>query len=139
MSQENVEIVRASFDAFYRGDMELLLEVMDPEIVVMQPPEVPDATMLHGHAGVMEAIAAWPGQWDDYQIEIAQIIDAGDHVAVRTHQRGRGKGSGVEVEDDIWFVLRFRDGKVAEWRMFGAEGDALAAAGLSERDTHADS
>ena len=92
MSQENVEIVRAAFDAFLRGDMETLLGLMDPEIVLMQPPEVPDGTTLHGHAGVMGAIAAWPEQWDDFQIEIGQIIDAGDRVAVRTHQRGTRQG-----------------------------------------------
>ena len=132
MSQENVEIVRAAFDAYFRGDMESVLRLMDPEIVVMQPPEVPDGTTLHGHAGVMEAIAAWPEQWDDYQLEIVQIVDAGDHVAVRTHQRGRGKGSGVEVEDEIWFVLGFRDERIAEWRMFADERDALEAAGISE-------
>jgi ketosteroid isomerase-like protein len=139
MSQENVEIVRAAFEAFFRGDMETFLGLMDPEIVVVQPPEVPDGTTLHGHAGVMEAIAAWPEQWDDFQIEIAQVIDAGDHVAVRTHQRGRGKGSGVAVEDDIWFVAGFRNGKVADWRMFGVKGQALEAAGLSEHDPHAQS
>src|SRR5205814_2032065 len=72
MSQENVEIVRAAFDAYFRGDMETLLGLMDPEIVVMQPPEVPDGTTFHGHAGVMEAIAAWPEQWDDYQLGIVQ-------------------------------------------------------------------
>ena len=132
MSQENVEIVRAAFDAYFRGDMESVLRLMDPEIVVMQPPEVPDGRTLHGHAGVMEAIAAWPEQWDDYQLEIVQIVDAGDNVVVRTHQRGRGKGSGVEVEDEIWFVAGFRNGRIADWRMFGAESDALEAAGLSE-------
>src|SRR4051794_3210445 len=132
MSQENVEIVRAAFDAFSRGNMETFLGLMDPEILVMQPPEVPDGTTRHGHAGVMEAIAAWPEQWDDFQIEIAQIIDAGNRVAVKTHQRARGKGSGVAVEDDIWFVAGFRNGKVAEWRMFGAKSQALEAAGLSE-------
>jgi ketosteroid isomerase-like protein len=132
MSQENVEIVRGAFDAFLRGDMEMLLGFMDPEIVLMQPPEVPDGTTMHGHAGVMEAIAAWPEQWDDFEIEIGQIIDAGNRVAVRTHQRARGRGSGVAVEDDIWFVAGFRNGKVVEWRMFGAESQALEAAGLSE-------
>src|SRR5436190_5158779 len=139
MSQENVELVRAAFDAYFRGDMEAVLGLMDPEIVVMQPPEVPDGTTLHGHAGVMEAIAAWPEQWDDYQLEIVQIVDAGDHVAVRTHQRGRGKGSGVEVEDKIWFVAGFRNGRIADWRMFGAESEALEAAGLSQQDADADS
>jgi ketosteroid isomerase-like protein len=139
MSQENVEIVNAAFDAYFRGDMESVLRLMDPEIVVIQPPEVPDATPLHGHPGVMDAIAAWPEQWDDYQLEIVQMVDAGEHVVVRTHQRGRGKRSGVEVEDEIWFVLGFRNGKVAEWRMFGVEREALKAAGLSEQDAHADS
>jgi ketosteroid isomerase-like protein len=139
MSQENVEIVRAAFDAYSRGDMESVFRLVDPEIVVMQPPEMPDAVPHHGHAGVMEAIAVWPEEWDDYRIEIVQIVDAGDHVVVRIHQRGRGKGSGVEVEGEIWFVLRFRNSKVAEWRMFGTEREALEAAGLSEQDSHADS
>jgi ketosteroid isomerase-like protein len=139
MSQENVEIVRAAFDAFSRGDMESVLRPMDPEIVVIEPSDVPDAMTYHGHVGVMEAIAGWPDQWDDYQIEAVQIVDAGEHVVVKTHQRGRGKGSGVQVESEIWFVFRFRASKVTEWRMFGAEQEALEAVGLSEQDAHAGS
>jgi ketosteroid isomerase-like protein len=139
MSQENVEIVKAGFDAWSRRDIASMLDLIDPEVVVEQPPNMPDATTGHGRAGVMAAIAAWPEQWADYQIDIAQIVDAGDHVVVRTHQQGRGRGSGVEVADDIWFVFGFRNGKVAEWRMFGAERDALDVVGLSEQDAHADS
>jgi ketosteroid isomerase-like protein len=67
-----------------------------------------------------------------FVITLAEIIDAGDHVAVKTRQRGRGKGSGVQVEAEIWFVTRFRNGKIVDWRMFGAEADARAASGLSE-------
>jgi ketosteroid isomerase-like protein len=130
MSQKNVEIVRAVFDAYFRDDMESVLRLADPDIVVMQRPELPDSMTRHGHAGVVEAIAAWPEQFDAYELEIVQIVDAGDHVVVRTHQRGRGKGSGVDVEDEIWFVFGFRHGKVAEWRMFGAEHEALEAVGL---------
>ena len=115
--------------------MQSALHLVDPEIVVMQRPEMPDATTRHGHVGVLEAITAWPEQWDDYQFEIVQTVDAGDHVVVRTHQRGRGKGSGVDVEDEIWFVFGFRNGKVAEWRMFGAEREALDAAGMPD-DAH---
>jgi ketosteroid isomerase-like protein len=130
MSQKNVEIVRAVFDAYFRGDMESVLRLADPDIVVMQRPELPDSMTRHGHTGVVEAIAAWPEQFDAYELEIVQIVDAGDHVVVRTHQRGRGKGSGVDVEDEIWFVFGFRSGRVAEWRMFGAEHEALEAVGL---------
>ncbi len=139
MSQENVEIVSAAFDAYFRGEMESVLRLIDPEIVVMQRSEMPDARTRRGRAGVIEAIALWPEQWDDYELKIVQMVDADDHVVVRTHQRGRGKGSGVEVEDEIWFVFGFRNRKIAEWRMFGAEREALEAAGLLENDAHADS
>ena len=132
MSQENVEMVRAAFDAWHQGDMEGMLRLMHPEIVVTQPPEIPDGTTFHGHAGVRQAIAAWPDQWDDYQLEIVQVVDAGNHVAVQTHQRGRGRGSGVEVEDEVWFVTGFRDGKIGQWRMFRDQRQALEAAGPPE-------
>jgi ketosteroid isomerase-like protein len=132
VSAQNVELVKAAFDAWSRGDIDSMLRLVDPEIVVVQPSEVPDAMTRHGPTGVMDAIAAWPEQWDDYKIEIVQIVEADDHVVTRTHQRGRGKGSGVEVAADIWFVFRFRNGKVTEWRMFADERDALEAAGLSE-------
>ena len=139
MSQANVEIVRAVFDASFRGDMESVLRRVDPEIVIRQRPEMPDAMTRHGHAGVMDAIAVWPEQWDEFRLEIVQIVDVDERVVVRTHQRGRGKGSGVDVDDQIWFVFGFRSGKVAEWQMFGAEREALEAVGLSEQDARADS
>src|SRR3954471_8432552 len=110
MSQENVEIVAAAFDAYLRGDMESALRFVDPEIVVMQRSELPDAMPRHGHAGVVEAIAVWPDQWDDYQLQIDETREAGEHVIVRSHHRGRGKGSGVDVEDEIWYVFGFRNG-----------------------------
>jgi uncharacterized protein len=132
MSQKNLEIVKAAFDAWLRGDIDSMLELVDPEIVVVQPSDLPDAVTQHGRAGVLSAIAAWPEEWDDFEIEIVRIVDAGDRVAVRTHQRGRGKGSGVAVEGETWFVFGFRNGRVAEWRMFGEEREALQAAGLEQ-------
>jgi ketosteroid isomerase-like protein len=131
MSKQNVEIVNAAFDAYFRGDMDSALRFVDPEIVVLQRPELPDAMPRRGHAGVVEAISMWPDQWDDYQLEVVETLDAGDYVIVKSHHRGRGKGSGIDVEDEIWYVFGFRDAKVAEWRMFGTEREALEAAGRS--------
>lgn len=132
MSQENVELVWSAFDAWNREDMESLLSLMDAEIVVVQPP-MPDGGTFHGHAAVLEAIAAWPEQWDDFRVDVVQVVDVGgDRVLVRTHQCGRSKGSGIEVAEDFWFVFRFRDAKIAEWRIFDAEHQAHEAVGLSE-------
>jgi predicted lipid-binding transport protein (Tim44 family) len=37
MSQENVEIVRASFEAWNAGDMDALRELHDPDVILRTP------------------------------------------------------------------------------------------------------
>ena len=92
MSQENVEIVRAAFDAYLRGEIDEVLRLCDENIVVTQAPEVPGVSpQQRGHAGVLEAFAIWPEQWDDFRAEIERVIaHSGDYVVVATRQAGRG-------------------------------------------------
>jgi ketosteroid isomerase-like protein len=86
----------------------------------------------HGHAGVLEAFAIWPEQWDEYRVDILRIADMGDHVMVTTLQRGRGKDSGVEGEARFTFLFSVRAGKIAVWRMFLRQEDALESVGRRE-------
>jgi ketosteroid isomerase-like protein len=134
MSAENVEIVRNAFAAFDRGDIEGILRLCDEDIVITQPPELPGVSPeQHGHRGVLEALAIWPEQWDDFRMETLKIAAApGSKVFATTRTRGRGKQSGVEVDMEFSFVFTVHDAKITEWRLFVQEDQALAAAGLSE-------
>ena len=133
MSQENVEIVRNALDAFTRGDIEGVLRLCDENIVITQPPELPDASpQQRGHSGLLEAFDIWPEQWDDYRIEVQRIVDPGDYVVVTTRQGGRGKLSGIEVDMEITLVFTVRGKKIVEMQIFMREDQALEAAGLSE-------
>ena len=129
MSQENIAIIRQAFEAFSRGDTGGVLAVCAEDIVITQAPEVPiGAPEQNGHAGVLEAFALWPEQWDDFRIEMERVVaDPGDHVVVTTRQSGRGKQSGVEVAANFTYVFEVRDGKVAEWRIYVTDADALAS------------
>jgi ketosteroid isomerase-like protein len=132
MSQENVEVVQAALGAFMQGDYEGVLSLCDENIEITQAAGfagVPDK--LHGRAGVLEAFDAWPEQWDDYRIEILRVADLGDHVIVTQIARGRGKGSGVQVEMPLALLFSVRTGKISEWRIFAREEEALQDAGLS--------
>jgi ketosteroid isomerase-like protein len=131
MSEETVTIVRQAFDAYIAGDIEGVLRLCAEDIVITQAAEVPGVPpQQHGHQGVLEALGLWPEQWDDFQIEIERIVaDPGDHVVVATRQSGRGKQSGVEVKARFTFLFAVRDGKLAEWRIFVDEAQALAALG----------
>jgi ketosteroid isomerase-like protein len=128
-----VEVVLAAFQAFENGDMEGVLRLCDETIEITQPAELPGVTpRQHGHAGVLEAFAIWPEQWDDYRIDILRVADIGDHVLVTTLQSGMGKGSGVRVETRFSFLFSVRGGKITQWRMFMQEVEALEAVGLAE-------
>jgi uncharacterized protein len=133
MSQENIDVVRAGFEAFARGDIESVLRLCDEDIVVNEPAEMPDMPPLHrGHAGVLETLAAWPEQWDDYRIEVLRAVDIDDRVVATLHQTGRGKSTGIPVELQTAMVFTVRDGKIAEWSIFLREDEALEAVGLRE-------
>ena len=125
-------LVRRAFEAYTRGDIDAVLGLCDEDILVTQAQEVPGlAPQQRGHAGVLEAFGLWPEQWDDFRVEIKEVLsDPGDQVVVATRQSGRGKQSGVEVEADFTFLFTIRDGKIAEWRIFVREDEALAAAGV---------
>jgi ketosteroid isomerase-like protein len=133
MSKENIEIVRAAFEAFEEGNTEAVLHLCDENIEITQAAELLGAPRnQHGHAGVLEAFAIWPDLWDDYRVEIVRLADIGDHVIATTINRGRGKDSGVPVEMPFTFLFSLRAGKIAQWRLFMREEQALEAAGLSD-------
>jgi ketosteroid isomerase-like protein len=133
MSQENVELVQAAFQAFESGDIDGVLRLSDENIKITQSAELLGVSPhQYGHAGVREAFGFWPEQWDDFRLDVVRIVDVGDRVLVTTIQHGRGKGSGVEVEMPFAFVFVVRARKIVEWRIFTREGEALEAVGLEE-------
>ena len=133
MSEENVELVRDSFAAWERGDLEWLDRHTDPEVEIAQPPNLPGTSTYTGKEGLREALRDWPSQWEDFRIALVETtaLDQG-RVLAMTRQVGRGKGSGVEVEADFAFLFTVRQGKLVRWQMFTGREEALEAAGLSD-------
>ncbi len=132
MSQENVDLVSAALDAYFRGDERALLALVAPDIVITQFPEQIDVRDYHGHKGFREVMAAWTGSWDDWSVEILDTRAVGDAVLVTARQRGIGISSGAPMQADSTFVFSVREGLIARWQMFASEEQALEAVGLEE-------
>ena len=122
-------VARKLWDAWERGDLPGMFELIDPEVVSRQFPEQVDVRDYHGHDGVREVMADWIGTWDDWKIELLDVREVGDAAVLALRQSGRGKGSGVAMDAPVWFVWPVRDGKVTRWMMFSSEREALDAAG----------
>ena len=133
MSQEWVDLVREGFEALQRGDMAMFDGMTTPDLVLVQPPEVPDAKTYEGPGAIVESMEDWPKQWEDFRMDLVEVIDVSEEVAVSvTRHRGRGRESGIEMDFEVFYVQRGRDGKLARIEMFFSREQALEAAELSE-------
>jgi ketosteroid isomerase-like protein len=132
MSQENVKLVRALYEAWNRGAGPSALDLIDPEIEVnAEVGGLFDGT-YRGYAGLGELLQSFWSNFEDYRTEVEQCMPAGDHVMVEVHHRARGKTSGAAVDMRQWQVWTFRDGRALRWRLMRSRQEALESAGLSE-------
>ena len=131
MSEENVEVVRRMYAAFYRGDGESALAAFDRDVVLDASHRV-DGRIGRGREEMATILAEWLGAWEDWREEIEDIRDVGDRVLVITTQRGRGKGSGAEFENRFGMLYELRDGAIVRWTVYDDPARALEAAGLQE-------
>jgi ketosteroid isomerase-like protein len=139
MSQENVEIVRRVTAAWERRDSEAVFALYDPAIVWKSGAGVIPGT-YHGHEGVRQFFREWLEAFETYHAQAEAFIGAGDSVVVGYRGSARGKASGVEIGDWIfWLVYRIRNGLVTHIDTFESKAAALEAVGLSEQDAYADS
>jgi ketosteroid isomerase-like protein len=132
MSEENVALIHRWMDAWNNGDYDAVLSYMDPEIEVEIAMGSPVDGLYHGHTGLIQSMTEFWSEFASYQSVLRECIPAGDDLLLAVTHRGKGQGSGVEVELSHWQVATIRDGQLVRWRNFKTREQALAAAGLSE-------
>ena len=129
MSKEGVELLKQALEAFERGDVAWFEDKMDPDLVIVQAPEVPDSKTYEGPTAMAEALADWPNEWEDFRMDLLEIIDVGDDVYVTAiRHRGRGRESGIAMDIEVFYVARGRNGKLARMETYLSRDQALAAA-----------
>jgi len=132
MSQENVEAVGNVYDRWSQGDFRAGVDILDPLVLFVLPPEFPDAGNYLGPEGLEGYMRGFLEPWIRLTIEAEAIADAGDSVLVGVLQRGVGGGSGAPTEFRYFQVWSFRGRKVIRLENFRERADALEAVGLRE-------
>jgi ketosteroid isomerase-like protein len=135
MSDEKVEVVRRTFDAIGRWDIDSLLEFYDQriEFLPLTGTRVESGGYI-GHAGVRDYFEEVAEVWSQMLPRVEDVRIVGDHVVVLGGCAVRGRGSGVESDTPMAWVVTVRDGKVLRHRGYHTRGDALDAVGLNEDD-----
>ncbi|HEX6712403.1 MAG TPA: nuclear transport factor 2 family protein [Thermoleophilaceae bacterium] len=129
MSQELVEIIERGF-AHYAATGEQVWDLYSDDVVVRDH-ESPDQAEYLGHNGMRRWIGDWSGAWDEWRIEVEEILDAGDAVLALVHHTALGHASGMKMDSHDGMLFTFRDGKVVALDYYTGRERALAAAGLA--------
>jgi len=128
MSRQNVEVVRRAFEyKLGRVERAEAASAFDPEFVANPVEEGPS----HGPEAARGVFDRWKNAWEEFEVTAEEFLDAGDRVLVTVYCRGRGRGSGVEVEARFYEVYALRKGRVVRSDEYTGRAAALEAAGLS--------
>jgi ketosteroid isomerase-like protein len=131
MSEENVEIVRALFEAWNAADIDTSRELYDPDVIVRTVEDWPEPGPHVGREAAMRFHEQLRDTWNaNTVVPIGDFIDAGDRVAVR--YIWRGEGHGPELNMELTLVFTIRNGRIVFQEFFWDHAEALEAAGLRE-------
>jgi ketosteroid isomerase-like protein len=129
MSQENVEKLRAAYEAFNHGDFDAAVKLVRPDAEFVR-------VGVEGPLSGAAAIREWmePDAFEAQRIEPLDFEVSGNRVLVRQRTTARGAGSGIELDVENWAVFTFDDGFIVRGEGFlvDEETEARRAAGLSE-------
>ena len=135
MSQENVEKVRASLEAWSRGDWDGALKDTAPDGVVDNSTAIGEWRGIHrGHDAIRGMWERFIEPWERVEIEVTEVIEARvDRVVISTRARFVGR-DGIELPGPTrsGWVWQFRDGQIVHLAIYNDLDEALEAAGLSE-------
>ena len=132
MSQENVDKTRDYIDAYNRRDFAAATRWFDPDVEWV----LPEHQRSDSAIGIPGIIRFWEGldeTFDVLQLLPQQHVEAGDRVATRLRHLARGKGSGVELENELYHqVTTFEDGVMVRIEYLESWPETLEAAGVDD-------
>jgi ketosteroid isomerase-like protein len=132
MSEENVEIVREGYERFASAG-ELAPDLATDDFVwdMSNFHGWPEQQVYEGVDGARAFVSAWLEAWEDWELEVEALHDAGDKVVALVRQHGTSKAAGMPVEMSFAQVFTLRDGRQSRMEMYSDRSEALEAAGLS--------
>lgn len=110
-TRQNLETVRALYDAYESRDVEGLMAPLHEDFEVYQSEHLPWGGTYKGRDGMMEFIQAITSHIDSVVV-VEELVESGDDVIMLGRSRGKIKSTGKEYEVRLVDVIRLREGKI---------------------------
>ena len=136
MPSGNTEVVRRLFAYWERGEWQASADLFDPFFeAVFSARAFPDPGTYRGARRTLDAWRRWLEAWEEFGLELEDVVDAGRRVVALNRLRGRGKASGVAVDSEVGCIFEFAEGRITRMVFCDRQEalDAIAATGSTFR------
>ena len=125
MTDDYVDRLRRGYEALNRGDLAVVLGLLDPDIEWHEPAPSPEAGSHRGRDSFERFLRGWVESFDDFRVEPEDVIERRGRLIAVVRQTGRGRASGVEVEARLAHVWTVKDGRAIRWEAVADVDEAL--------------
>jgi ketosteroid isomerase-like protein len=128
----SLEIVRAVYEAFAKGDVAAVLGAFDPRIEWREAEGIryADGNPYSGPQAVAEGVFQRIGSDVENFVVLPQdFIEDGDVVVVEGRYRGKVKATGTPIDAQFAHVWRLRDGRIFRFQQYTDTRQWAEAAG----------
>ena len=122
------DTIRVAYEAWSSRDIDALLEVVHPESEARPILGANiGASVYLGRDGLREWFEDLHREWETFETRVTGAEERGDRVLLTIQVHARGRASGIEIDDELYHLVEFRDGLIARLEAFREHGSAMQA------------
>lgn len=112
----NLNKIKAVYDAFAKGDIPTVLEVLSADIDWTEAEGFPYGGTYHGPKAVLEGVLMRLGtEWNGFAAVPHEFVDGGDTIVALGKYSGTYKATNKSFQADFAHVWKLREGKAVRF------------------------
>ena len=134
MTKKNEELIRGAYDAYSRGDLAAMLQLVDPDLewTYLDPGlEDPEPQVCHGRHELATALRRQAER--HLKANLEEVAVNGDQVMVAVRIPGIDAFRMRQTNDRNFAVFTVRDGRIVALRDCRDRKEAMAIAGIAHK------
>jgi ketosteroid isomerase-like protein len=130
-SQETIERLKAVYERWNAGDHDVDLETIHPDVELHTPLSSTQGTPYRGHEGFRQWIVDIDEQFEVWELHATEWIALEDERLLALGEiHARGRGSGLELDQELAWLFSLRDEKLIRYEVFYDQDEGKRVAGL---------
>jgi ketosteroid isomerase-like protein len=124
----NLETYRRIIESFNRDGIDGVVPFFADDVEAYDP-DLPEGP-YRGPEAVRHVVEQLMSGFENVEVRDFRLLPAGDRVVALLHTRAKGERDDLTIEQRDAHTITFRDGKIAYWRLYLDQAEALSDAGL---------